>query len=102
MVALVYDATNPESFHALRQWLETIKQYNNGRHLPGIVIANKIDLEHRIQVNPQDAASFAQSIGYEFFEVSAAKNQNTEEAFRNLAEQLHGKYEERVQQLGGF
>jgi small GTP-binding protein len=56
MVALVYDATNQDSFHALRQWLETIKQQNGGKSLPGIVIANKVDMEGRIQVNAQDAA----------------------------------------------
>ena len=99
MQVLVYDATSQESFHALRQWLELIKQKNNGRNLPGVVIANKMDMEHRIAVNPQDGAQFAQSLGFEFFEVSAAKNQNIEETFKAVAQMYYGKYEERIQGL---
>ena len=56
---LVYDVTNPDTFHLLRQWLEGIKQQNQGRQLSGVVVANKIDLENRIQVGPQDGYAFA-------------------------------------------
>jgi hypothetical protein len=36
----------------------------------GVVVANKIDIENRIAVGPQDGLAFAKSIGFEFFEVS--------------------------------
>ena len=49
---LVYDVTNPETFQLLRQWLEGIKQQNQGKPLMGVVVANKIDLETRIAVGP--------------------------------------------------
>ena len=49
---LVYDVTNPDTFHLLRQWLEGIKQQNQGKPLTGVVVANKIDLENRIAVGP--------------------------------------------------
>ena len=49
---LVYDVTNPDSFHLLRQWLDGIKQQNSGKQLTGVVVANKIDLENRIAVGP--------------------------------------------------
>ena len=52
MQVLVYDCTSQDSFHALRQWLEIIKQKNGGRNIPGAVIANKCDMEGRMQVNP--------------------------------------------------
>lgn len=38
--------------------------------MQGVVVANKIDLENRIAVGPQDGHAFAQSIGFQFFEVS--------------------------------
>jgi small GTP-binding protein len=50
-VALVYDVTNPDSFHLLRQWYEGIKQQNPGKKLSGVLIANKIDLETRAAVS---------------------------------------------------
>ena len=78
---LVYDVTNPDTFHLLRQWLEGIKQQNPQRALMGVVVANKIDLENRIAVGPQDGQAFANSIGFEFVEVSALKAQNIEVPF---------------------
>ena len=51
---LVYDVTNPDTFHLLRQWHEGVKQQNQGKHMTGVVVANKIDLENRAQVGPQD------------------------------------------------
>ena len=73
-VVLVYDVTNPDSFHLLRQWYEGIKQQNPGKQLSGVVIANKIDLDNRAVVNPEDGHAFAHSIGFEFFETSALQN----------------------------
>ena len=63
--------TNPDSFQLLRQWHESIKQENQGRLLTGIVIANKVDLEQKAVVNPEDGQALANSIGFGFFEVSA-------------------------------
>jgi GTPase SAR1 family protein len=49
---LVYDVTNQDSFHLLRQWYEGIKNGNPGRRLNGVVVGNKIDLEARQAVSP--------------------------------------------------
>lgn len=58
-VVLVYDVTNPDSFHLLRQWYEGIKQQNPGKKLTGVVIANKIDLENRAAVSAREGMAFA-------------------------------------------
>ena len=58
-VILVYDMTNPDSFHLLRQWYEGIRQQNPGKKLQGVVIANKIDLESRAAVSSQEGMAFA-------------------------------------------
>ena len=92
LVMLVYDVTNPDTFHLLRQWLDSIKQQNQGKQLTGVVVANKIDLDNRIAVGPEDGLAFANSIGFEFFEVSTLQGKNVEEPFKCLAETFFKKY----------
>ena len=82
---LVYDVTNPDTFHLLRQWHDGVKNQNQGRELSGVVVANKIDLENRAQVGPGDGQQFADSIGFEFCEVSTLQGKNIEEPFKLLA-----------------
>ena len=85
MIVLVYDVTNPDTFHLLRTWFDQVKQKNQGRELTGVVVANKVDLENRAQISAQDGMALAQSIGFEFFEVSAAQGKGIEEPFKALA-----------------
>ncbi len=96
---LVYDVTNPDTFHLLRQWLEGIKQQNPGRPLMGVVVANKIDLENRVAVGPQDGLAFSKSIGFEFFEVSTLQGRNIDEPFKALAEMFFRRYQEKAAYL---
>lgn len=98
-VILVYDVTNPDSFHLLRQWYEGIKQQNSGRQLNGVVIANKIDLAERSAVPRQDGQGFANSIGFEFFEVSAMQGRGVEDPFKALARMFQERFEARIQEL---
>ena len=62
-------------------------------------MANKIDLENRVAVGPQDGHAFAKSIGFEFFEVSTLKGQNIEEPFKCLGNIFYRKYQEKVSSL---
>ena len=102
LVMLVYDVTNPDTFQLLRQWYEGVRQQNNGAHLQGVVIANKTDLENRAQVGPQDGAAFAESIGFEFFEVSTLQSKGVDEPFKALAKMFHDKFEDRVSTLSNL
>jgi GTPase SAR1 family protein len=102
MIMLVYDVTNPDTFHLLRQWLEGIKQQNQGRPLLGVVVANKSDLENRIAVGPQDGLAFAKSIGFEFFEVSTLQSRNIEDPFKCLAEMFFRRYQEKASYLASM
>jgi len=68
----------------------------------GVVVANKIDLDNRIAVGPQDGFAFAKSIGFEFFEVSTLQGKNIEDPFKCLADMFHQRYMERVGQLLGW
>ena len=51
-VMLVYDVTNPDSFQLLRTWHDQIKAQNKGKQFTGVVVANKCDLDQRMQVYP--------------------------------------------------
>lgn len=99
---LVYDVTNPDTFHLLRQWYEGVRQQNGGKQLTGVVVANKIDLENRAQVGPQDGHAFAESIGFDFFEVSTLQCKGVEEPFKCLARTFQERFEDRVRGLGNM
>lgn len=98
-VLLVYDCTNPDSFQLLRTWYEQIKAQNNGKSFTGVVVANKADLESRMQVYPSDGQTFAHQIGFEFVEVSAMQSKNIEEPFNALAQMFNDKYQAKVDRL---
>jgi len=101
-VMLVYDATNQESFRLLNDWYASIKQENHGKRLTGIVVANKIDQESRIQVSSEDGHAFANSIGFEFCQVSALQSRSIDKPFKILAQSFYNKYEEKVASLMEF
>ena len=88
-VMLVYDCTNPDSFQLLGQWHASIKQENAGRELTGVVVANKSDLEQKAVVSPENGNAFANSIGFEFFEVSALQSKQLEGPFKALSSMFY-------------
>ncbi len=98
-VMLVYDATNQESFRLLHDWHASIKQENAGKQLNGIVVANKVDMESKIQVSSEDGHAFAMGIGFEFCEVSAMQSRNIDKPFKVLANIFYTKFEEKVASL---
>ena len=60
------------------------------------MVGNKIDLEARQAVSPQEGEAFASQIGFEFFETSALQSKNIELPFNALARMYREKYEETV------
>lgn len=94
---LVYDVTQPATLDSLQSWYEGIRD-GNGGDVPGLLIGNKTDLE-RSAVKSEDAQGFAESMGLGFFEISANRGQEVEDAFAAIAKQHYEAYEERVAQL---
>ena len=93
---LVYDVSNRDSFIALGQWLNEVKAARPGVRMPGVVVANKMDLRDagRMAVSRDEGAEFAQSQGFQFFEASALRNIGIEDPFNALADSFHKKYQE--------
>lgn len=66
----------------MKIWLNSIKA-NCPENIPKIIIGNKIDSENKA-VSTISAKAFADKNNVKFFETSAKKNLNVEEAFNSL------------------
>ena len=93
-VVLVYDASNRDSFVALSQWLNDVRAIRSGASLPGVVVANKVDLRdaNRLAVNREEGKKFADQEGFQFFEVSTMHNIGVEAPFNGLADRFYTEY----------
>ena len=84
---LVYDETDEDSFNELKNcWYELVK--NLGCILA--VVANKCDLSDK-KVKEEDGKKFAESIGAQFFEISAKENIGISNMFEKIAKETKNK-----------
>lgn len=107
-VVVVYDVSKPESFQSCSKWLAKIRQVRQGRPIPGVLVANKIDLEARRLgggVTREDGQQFAAANGLCYFECSALNSglgtdasglSNVDMPFYFLADEFRKRYEEAV------
>ena len=102
MVMLVYDVSNQDSFNNLGSWLDLLRKKCPEKVLPGVLIANKIDLEDRIRVHTAEGSEFARQHHLEFMPVSAQKNTNVETPFQELAKSFAKLYEEKIDLLNSL
>ncbi|CAO3617100.1 unnamed protein product [Cunninghamella blakesleeana] len=88
---LVYDITSQESFQELHSWVEELKR-NMNEELVMVVVANKIDLASRREVQLQEAQEYVtRSLGPDtiLYEVSAKDDDGTiDNLFLNLTRTL--------------
>mmetsp|Transcript_51691 Transcript_51691/g.121366 ORF Transcript_51691/g.121366 Transcript_51691/m.121366 type:complete len:196 (-) Transcript_51691:159-746(-) len=99
---LVYDVSNPESFQNAGNWLDLVKKKCPEKPLPGVLVANKTDLEDRARVHTAEATEFARASNLEFFQLSAHRNVNVEEPFVAVAKSFAAQYEEKLELLKDF
>ena len=102
MVMLVYDVSNQDSFANLGPWLDLLRKKCPEKVLPGVLIANKTDLEDRIRVHTAEGSDFARLHNLEFVQVSAQKNTNVETPFQDLAKSFAKLYEEKIDLLNSL
>jgi transport family protein 27 len=75
-VIVIYDVTDEQSFDSCAKWLERVKAQKAAVELklPGVLIANKIDLDKRRVVSEADGRAFAIANELEYFECSAVSH----------------------------
>ena len=81
-IILVYDISSLSSFQNLLNWIKTIKEINDD--LPIMIIGNKIDKEDERIITFEDGKQFADENKMNFFETSALKGYNVNEAFKSF------------------
>ncbi|HEY0087198.1 MAG TPA: Rab family GTPase [Candidatus Lokiarchaeia archaeon] len=87
-IFLVFDLTNPSTFHNIMNWYADIKKEievsNNG-----ILIGNKSDLSEERKISYDSASRLASAINFDYFETSALSGTNVEKAFELLTHKLY-------------
>ncbi|KAK7113319.1 intraflagellar transport protein 27 homolog [Littorina saxatilis] len=97
VVMIVYDVTDETSFSSCIKWLERVRAMKSQTNIPGVLIANKIDLDQRRLISPKEGKDLAMSNGLEYFECSAKEMQNVDTPFFYMAHEFHKMYQERLQ-----
>ncbi len=80
-VMIVFDVTRPETFDHLPNWHSDFEKHVE-EDVPGIIVANKIDLEKKI--SSEKGKEYADSIGFYYIETSAFRNEGVKDAFEYL------------------
>ena len=86
-ILVVYDITNRQSFDDINFWLNEIKEKANKNTII-LLVGNKCDLEDERKVSFQEGKDFADNNGIKFIETSAKTNQNVDEAFEILIDEV--------------
>ncbi|KNH06983.1 hypothetical protein XU18_2254 [Perkinsela sp. CCAP 1560/4] len=83
-IAVVFDATNRESFKSVEMWSDNIYRLNSDASENPcfkVLIGNKIDLQDRRIISKADAEDLAKKIDMPYFETSAKNGAGVENAF---------------------
>ena len=89
-IIVVYDVTDQESFHNVKQWLNEIDRYAN-ENVNKMLVGNKCDLTTKKVVNTDDAKAYAETVGIPFLETSAKDSTNVEQAFIMMAAEIKAR-----------
>ncbi|KAL6059477.1 Ras- protein Rab-1A [Balamuthia mandrillaris] len=83
-IMFVFDVTNIETFHNIKNWIGEIDQ----QHLSNVckvIVGNKSDLVQKRVVTEKEARALAAKYKLEYFETSAKSGEGVQEAFTSLA-----------------
>lgn len=85
-VLAVFDMTRVQSLRDLTKWIDGVR--DSVGPIPVYALGNKMDLTHRREVNPEDAASVLRSYECPVLYTSAKTGENVEQAFQGLAKTI--------------
>jgi Ras-related protein Rab-1A len=86
-IIIVYDVTDLDSFHNVKQWLNEIDRYAT-ENVNKLLVGNKCDLVSKKQVDYETAKEFADKLDIPFLETSAKAATNVEKAFLTMASEI--------------
>lgn len=86
---VVYSLTNHQTFQDIRCMKDLITRVKGTDHVPILLVANKIDLEHQREVSTNDGHNLAQLWGCPFVETSAKNRTNVNEMFAEIVREMN-------------
>ncbi|XP_019381406.1 PREDICTED: ras-like protein family member 11B [Gavialis gangeticus] len=75
-VVIVFSITDYKSYELLSYLHQHVRQLHPGNAIPVVIVANKADLLHIKEVEPQHGLQLANMLGCAFYEVSVSENYN--------------------------
>ena len=97
-ILFVYDISEYKSFEGIKNWLSESEE--SGNNFKKLILGNKCDLKHKINVKKEDVDKFCEENNIEWLEVSAKENKNIKEAFHKIIELiLRDKTKEEIMEL---
>ena len=93
VVLFVFALNNEEIFAEITNWLKTFKENSNSIEIPKYLIGNKADLERVIDKEQIEECS--QNNNLKYIETSAKDNQNIDDLFNDIANNLYKSYLEK-------
>ncbi|KAK3135859.1 hypothetical protein QOZ80_5BG0424390 [Eleusine coracana subsp. coracana] len=84
---LVYDITDSDTFNRVTKWIKELQQMAS-KDIVIAIAANKSDLVRLRSIDTQDAISYAESIGANYFVTSAKAGTGIDGVFNDIAKRL--------------
>ncbi|CAD5118783.1 DgyrCDS7462 [Dimorphilus gyrociliatus] len=97
LLMLVYDVTSETSFSSCSKWLSRVQSIKSHGTVPGVLVANKVDLTERRIISTKEGEEFANNNKLDYFEVSAKSMENVEQPFIHLCKRYYELYREKIE-----
>lgn len=96
---VVYDITVKTSFEAANKWVTLIRKIPGNENALGILVANKVDLRDKAEVQDVQGEVYARNHKMLFFQASALRGVGAAEPLLHIAKDTAERYAERVRSL---
>ena len=87
---ICFDLTHRPSFNNVIEWVKSARQ-NCPEHVALILVGTKCDLEEDREIDQTEAQQLAGQNNMQYIETSAKTNQNVNDMFQNIIDQVYNK-----------